>query len=90
MLGNDPIFTGVMGTPGRGKPTDTCRKAARRAAGCKITVAHGMKCKPLEPFFWHRQPSHNQNLVIPKMVNPEPCKELERRPQLFPAGTAPY
>ena len=25
-----------------------------------------------------------------KMVNPEPCKELERRPQLFLAGTAPY
>ena len=25
-----------------------------------------------------------------KMVNPEPCKELERRPQLFSAGTASY
>ena len=25
-----------------------------------------------------------------KMVNPEACNELERRPQLFPAGTAPY
>ena len=25
-----------------------------------------------------------------KMVYPEPCKELRRRPQLFLAGTAPY
>ena len=33
--------------------------------------------------------SHNPNPGT-KMVNPEPCKELERRPQPFPAGTAPY
>ena len=25
-----------------------------------------------------------------KMVYPEPCKELRRRPQQFLAGTAPY
>ena len=25
-----------------------------------------------------------------KVVNPEPCKEIGKRPQLFLAGTAPY
>ena len=33
--------------------------------------------------------SYNQNPVL-KMVNPEPCKELRRRPQLFLAGIGPY
>ena len=44
----------------------------------------------LEELYELQHLSHHQNPVITKMVHPEPCKELRRRPQLFLAGTAPY
>ena len=35
-------------------------------------------------------PAESQSKLGTKMVNPEPCKELEMRPQLFMAGIVPY
>ena len=34
--------------------------------------------------------AESQSTPGTKMVNPETCRELRRRPQLFPTGTAPY
>ena len=45
--------------------------------------------KPRVPYR-ERCPVESQSKPGIKMVYPEPCKELRRRPQLFLAGTAPY
>ena len=36
------------------------------------------------------KPGESQSNPGTKMVYPEPCKELRRRPQLFLAGIVPY